>query len=60
VKAGIYLFTTLFIANQIRHAEGDPKTAEMLETTYKNSGFQVSMLSVADAMAVSWSACSCR
>lgn len=51
MKAGIYLFTTLFIANQIRHAEGDPETAEMLETTYKNSGFQVSMLSVADAMA---------
>jgi TolB-like protein len=36
--------------NMIRHAEGDPETAEMLETAYRNSGFQTSMLSVANAM----------
>jgi TolB-like protein len=39
------------LASFIRHAEGDPETAEILETKYKEMGFEASMLSVGEAMA---------
>ena len=42
--------TVKALANLYRHQKSNPETAEMLETSYRNLGFEAAMLSVGDAM----------